>query len=93
MTLCLDIQHVVFVDKTRTADFQTTFGLIKLIKNQANRDDILAFFEERYLPFTGQVALDLATEVLRHPPAVGHLTTTATQKWPSAYSRFIKNAA
>src|SRR5260221_6090594 len=47
----LDIQHTIFVQKERTADYQTTSGLRRLIENKANRDDILAFFQEHYMPF------------------------------------------
>src|SRR6266852_3268347 len=49
-TARLDLQHVIFVEKHRTADYQTTSGLRRLLENHANRDDILAFFEERMLP-------------------------------------------
>jgi hypothetical protein len=86
----LDIKHTVFVDQARTADFQTTTGLRRLLDNHANRDDILAFFEERLLPFDNDEAIELADEVLRRPPEIGHLTTTALRRWPSPYSRFIK---
>src|ERR1035438_480424 len=46
----LDMHHTVFVQKEQTTDFQTTSGLRRLIENKANRDDILAFFQERMLP-------------------------------------------
>ncbi|MEO0824187.1 MAG: restriction endonuclease, partial [Cyanobacteria bacterium J06642_9] len=35
----LDIKHTVFVDKTRTADFQTTTGLREILDRDANKDD------------------------------------------------------
>ena len=91
-TAKLDIQHVVFVDKTRTADFQTTSGLIKLIKNQANRDDILAFFEERRLPVADLEAANLADEVLNRPPEIGYLTISNALQWRLQYSRVIEQA-
>src|SRR5713226_8934257 len=46
----LNILHTIFIEKDRTADFQTTSGLIRLLENHANRDDVLAFFAERMLP-------------------------------------------
>src|SRR5580658_9037973 len=73
-TGCLEIQHTIFVQKERTADFQTTSGLIGLIENKANRDDILGFFQERMLPVDDVEAESLADEVLRTPPEVGYLT-------------------
>src|ERR1035441_9763420 len=70
----LDMRHTVFVEKEQTADFQTTSGLRRLVENKANRDDILAFFQERMLPMDEVEAESLADEVLRNPPEVGYLT-------------------
>ena len=68
----LDMQHVIFVEKERTADYQTTTGLRRLLENNANRDDILAFFEERLLPVRDMEAEALADQVLLKPPEVGY---------------------
>src|ERR1019366_3899353 len=43
----LNVLHTIFVEASRTADFQTTSGLIRLLANSANKDDILAFFADR----------------------------------------------
>jgi hypothetical protein len=64
-TARLDIKHVIFVEKERTADYQTTSGLFRLLENKANRDDILAFFQERVLPADEIESGNLADEVLR----------------------------
>jgi hypothetical protein len=88
----LDIKHTVFVDKTRTADFQTTSGLRRLLENQANRDDILAFFEERLLPVADTEAIALADEVLATPPLIGCLTISNALQWRLQYSRAIEQA-
>ena len=86
----LDILHTIYVQKERTADHQTTSGLRRLIENKANRDDILAFFEEHYLPFEGPSAVCLAERVLRHPPVVGALGRR-TQR-PSCFEHVIECA-
>jgi len=91
-TARLDIQHVIFVEKERTADFQTTTGLRRLLENNANRDDILAFFEERLLPVRDIEAEALAEEVLRHPPEIGYLTVSNALQWRLQYSRVIEKA-
>lgn len=39
----LDFVSCSFIDKSRTADYQTTTGLHKIILNQGNQDDIFAF--------------------------------------------------
>jgi hypothetical protein len=88
----LDIQHTIFVQKEQAADFQTTSGLRKLIENKANRDDILAFFQERMLPVDEVEAETLADEVLRNPPEVGYLTVSNALQWRLQYSRVIEQA-
>jgi hypothetical protein len=88
----LDIQHTIFVQRERTADYQTTSGLCRLIENKANRDDILAFFQERMLPVDEVEAGPLADEVLRNPPEVGYLTVSNALQWRLQYGRVIEQA-
>ena len=88
----LDMQHVIFVEKERTADYQTTTGLRRLLENNANRDDILAFFEERLLPVCDMEAEALADQVLLKPPEIGYLTVSNALQWRLQYSRVIEKA-
>lgn len=88
----LTILHTIFVNRERTADFQTTTGLRRLIENHANRDDILAFFEERRLPVSDTEAEALADEVLRNPPEIGYLTISNALQWRLQYTRVIDEA-
>ena len=88
----LDIQHTIFVEKERTADYQTTSGLLHLLENKGNRDDILAFFQERMLPVDEIESRNLADEVLRSPPQLGYLTISNALQWRLQYSRVIEQA-
>jgi hypothetical protein len=88
----LEMQHTIFVEKEYTADFQTTSGLRKLLETNANRDDILAFFEERVLPVDNIEAEKLADEVLRVLPHIGYLTISNALQWRLQYSRVIEQA-
>ena len=88
----LDILHTIFIEKERTADYQTTSGLIRLLENQANRDDVLAFFAERMLPLDEIAAGVLADEVLSAPPQLGYLTISNALQWRLQYSRAIEKA-
>ncbi len=88
----LDIKHVIFVENERTGDYQTTSGLLKLLRNGANKDDVLAFFAERMLPIDDIQAGLLAEEVLQQPPAPGYLTLSVALQWRLQYSRFIEQA-
>jgi len=91
-TAILDIKHTILIEKEYTADYQTTSGLRRLIENNANRDDILGFFEERMLPVDSITAESLADEVLRNPPVIGSLTISNALQWRLQYSRAITQA-
>jgi hypothetical protein len=91
-TARLDIQHVIFVEKERTADFQTTTGLRRLLENNANHDDILSFFEERFMPFQDVEAEALAEAVLCRPPKIGYLGIDHGLNWRTGYNRVMESA-
>jgi hypothetical protein len=88
----LDIQHAIFVEKDRTADYQMTVALRRMVENGANRDDMLAYFEERLLPIDNIEAESLAEEILRNPPELGYLTISNALQWRLQYSRVIEQA-
>jgi hypothetical protein len=88
----LHIVHTTFVDKAKTADYQTTTGLLKLLQNNANEDDIVAFLQERYLPVDETRAYQLAEEIMANPPGVGYLTISNALQWRLQYRRVIDQA-
>lgn len=88
----LHILHTVFVDQTKTGDFQTTTGLKKILENDGNVDDVIAYFSERMLPFDDIQAKLLAEEVMSRPPEIGYLTISNALQWRLQYSRVIQQA-
>ena len=46
----LEFVSCSFIDKSRTADFQTTKGICDIIERDGNQDDIFAFLVERNIP-------------------------------------------
>lgn len=88
----LNVLHAVFVDSRQTGDFQTTTGLLKIIENDGNVDDIVAFIEERRLPVDEIQSRQLAEEVLANPPRTGYLTITSAFLWRLRYARIIDQA-
>ncbi|MBM3238751.1 restriction endonuclease [Candidatus Poribacteria bacterium] len=88
----LNIKHTIFVESARTADFQTTTGLRKIIENSGNVDDIVAYLNERYLPVDDIQAQELAEEILRNPPETGYLTISNALQWRLQYNRIIEKA-
>jgi hypothetical protein len=88
----LNVLHVIFVEKERTADFQTTTGLRRFLENQGNKDDVLAFMQERMLPVEEIEASAIADELLQRPPEIGYLTISNALQWRLQYRRVIDSA-
>jgi len=88
----LNVLHTIFVSKERTADFQTTTGLRRILENEGNKDDIMAFIEERRLPVDEIEASAIADEILSNPPEVGHLTISNALQWRLQYGRVMEKA-
>lgn len=88
----LQIIHTLFIEKELTADFQMTHGLQKLLENDANTDDIIAFLNDKNLQIEEIGAQALAERILAEPPALGALTISNALQWRLQYSRAIKSA-
>ena len=88
----LNMQHTIFVDKSRTGDFQTTRGIIDILNRDGNKDDIIAFIIERNLPVDEIGANQLADIILESPPNQGYLTISNALQWRLQYSRVIQQA-
>lgn len=88
----LDILHTIFVDASRTADYQTTRGIREIIERDGNTDDLVAFMGDRNLPIDDIEAATLAEELLREPPKLGYLTISNALQWRLQYKRVIERA-
>lgn len=88
----LNMQHIVFVERERTADFQTTKGLLDILGRDGNREDIAAFIMERNLPVDEIGARELADKICEKPPSQGYLTISNALQWRLQYGRAIQNA-
>lgn len=78
-----------FVDAKRTADYQTTTGLLNIINNNGNADDIFAFLSDHKIPADEVTLSNMATEILKNPPAIGYLTISNALQWRLQYSRIV----
>ena len=88
----LNIVRTVLVEANRTADYQTTTGIRRIIENEGNEDDLIAFMQERSLPVDDIQALQLAEELLKNPPEIGYLTISNALQWRLQYRRVIEQA-
>ena len=94
LTCCetLQIHHVVFVDARRTADYQTTSRILRILENNGNADDLAAFILDRNLPVDDIEANKIAEELLQRPPVQGYLTISNALQWRLQYKRIIDRA-
>ena len=88
----LNFVSCVFVDKRRTADYQTTRGIREILERDGNRDDIIAFLEDRRLPGDESVYNELADEIMQSPPELGYLTISNALQWRLQYRRVVNLA-
>ncbi len=88
----LNFVNAVFVADKRTADYQTTNGIIRILNNGANLDDIDAFLEERNLPLDDVGRRLLAERILADPPKQGYVTISNALQWRLQYTRTISIA-
>jgi hypothetical protein len=85
----LGIRHAIFIARERTGDYQTTYGLKGILSRNGNKDDVVAFLEERNLPLD-EIGRDLlADRIIREPPEIGYLTVSNALQWRLQYGRAI----
>jgi hypothetical protein len=91
--LCwLNFEHLIYISKESTGDYQTTLGILRILEQNGNVDDIDAFLEERHLPLDSDSRLQLAKRVLQSPPLLGVLTISNALQWRLQYTRAITTA-
>jgi len=91
-TSILKILHTIFIDKNKTADFQMTRGLLQILSNEGNKDDLCAYMTEKNLPIDDIEMGKIAEELLTRPLTVGFLTISNALQWRLQYSRVIEKA-
>lgn len=88
----LNISDTIFVEASRTADFQTTTGILKILEMNGNKDDIIGFMIERNLPVDEIELNNIADEIFNKPPIQGFLTISNALQWRLQYTRVIEMA-
>lgn len=89
----LNFNHVIFVDKESTADFQVTTGIQKILDSDGNEEDLISFMQERFLPVDDIEAQNIASELIRMKQIkIGFLTISNALQWRLQYSRVIQKA-
>jgi hypothetical protein len=88
----LNMQHTIFVDKSRTADYQMTRRILEILDHDGNEDDLVAFIQDRNLPVDEIEASNIAKELLQKRPEQGYLTMSNALQWRLQYGRVIQQA-
>jgi len=86
------MQHTVFVEKEKTADFQMTKGILQILENDGNVEDLIAFMQDRNLLVDDIQAQAIAEQIVQRPPEQGYLTISNALQWRLQYGRVIQEA-
>ena len=88
-TAFLDFVSCSFIEKDRTADYQTTTALLQMLQNKANAEDIFAYLNDRNIPADEITLMNIAEQILKDPPKVGYLTISNALQWRLQYGRIV----
>ncbi len=85
----LDFVSCSFLEKERTADYTTTYRLGEMIQDGANKEDIIAYLNDKNIP-ADEIALDqIAESILSDTPEQGYLTISNALQWRLQYGRIV----
>jgi len=91
-TALLDVQHVVYIEASRTADFTLTKLINETLNGGGNSEDLIALMRDRMLPVDEIEASRLAQELLIERPIQGYHTISNALQWRLQYSRALLEA-
>lgn len=91
-TATLTITDTVFIEANQTADFTMTKGLLEILDDDGNEEDLAAFMQARSLTDDYGDLMALAGEVLSKRPEQGYLTISPALQWRLQYKRAIEKA-
>ena len=88
-TAILDFVSCSFLEKGRTADYTTTYRLREMLKDGANKEDIIAYLNDKNIP-ADEITLDqIAEYLLTKEPEQGYLTISNALQWRLQYARVV----
>ena len=60
-----------------------------MVENDANKDDIISYLNDRNLPADEITMNELADEILINPPPQGYITVSNALQWRLQYQRIV----
>ncbi len=79
-------KHVSLIEKEHTADFSLTRMILDMLAAGADKEDLIALFNDKKLPGDELTLATLADEILLNPPLQGYLTISNALQWRLQYS-------
>jgi hypothetical protein len=88
----LTIAKTVFVEKEFTGDHKTTRSLRAIMDRDGNKEDIIAFLQDKNPIIDEALANELASRVLANKPEQGYLGMTIAPQWRLRYAMVLRKA-
>ncbi len=88
-TAILDFLSCSFLDKSRTADYTTTFRIREMIKDGAIKEDLIAYLNDKNIPADDITISQIADSIIAKTPEQGYLTISNALQWRLQYSRVV----
>jgi len=88
-TAVLNFKSCSFIEKERTADYTTTYRLIEMVNDGANKEDIIAYLNDKNIPADDITLTQIANQILENPPELGYLTVSNALQWRLQYGRVV----
>ena len=81
--------NCTFINADRTADYTITKRINEMVKDGANKEDIMGYFIDRAIPGDEITLSNLADLVIKNMPKQGYLTISNALQWRLQYARAI----
>ena len=80
-TAILDFLSCSFLEKSRTADYTTTFRIREMVKDGAIKEDIIAYLNDKNIPADDITLSQIADSIITKIPEQGYLTISNAIQW------------
>ena len=85
----LDFVSCSFLEKSKTADYTTTYRIREMLVDGANKEDIISYLLDKNLPVDEIGLNQIADRILSQTPEQGYLTISNALQCRLQYSRIV----
>jgi hypothetical protein len=91
-TALLNFKNCTFISKERTADYTTTYRLLEMLDDGANKEDLIAYLNDKHIPADDITLARIADQILVKRPQLGYLTISNALQWRLQYGRVVSHS-